>query len=80
MKIVAITREGAEFVYKASTAHKVSKAGAERICSLLNKARWDLKHPDEKWFVYEVGRYDIAYDIAERQKFYFAGKALRRMA
>lgn len=77
MKVVAITTDGKEFLCKARTAHKVSNAGAEKICKILNKCRWDLKNSNEKWWVYEVGMYDMAYDYAITQDFHLTGRGLK---
>ena len=77
MKIVAVTFEGKEFLFKERTAHRVSNAGAEKICKILNHERWKLKNTAEKWWVYEVDRYDMAYDIAEMQSFNLTARGLK---
>lgn len=69
MFILAISKKGAEFAYNARTAHKVSKASAEKIKTVLNKLRYKLTRDDQVWFVHEVDQYDQAYDFAEYQRF-----------
>lgn len=76
MKIVAVTTDGKEFVYGVRTAHRVSNAGAMKICKILNHVRYGLKKPAEKWWVYDVDEYDMAYDIASTQTFKLTGKGL----
>lgn len=68
MKIAAKTREGTEFLYSASSAHKVSERSAARIVDALNEHRHQLK-PGEKWHVYDVDQYSNAYQIAQYQQF-----------
>lgn len=77
MKIVAITTENKEFLFKVNTAHRVSNAGAEKICKILNRIRYNLKSSSEKWFVYEIDQYDMAYDVAERQDFHLTARGLK---
>lgn len=77
MKIVAITNNGQEFLFKVKTAHKVSNAGAEKICKILNHVRYKLNSPTEKWWVYEVGQYDMAYDVAVMQDFHLTARGLK---
>ena len=77
MKIVAITTEGKEFLFKVRTAHKVSNAGAEKICKILNHIRHNLKGATEKWWVYEIGEYDMAYDYAMTQGFHLTARGLK---
>ena len=68
MKIVAISVQGQEFLYKARTSHRVSERSSETICELLNKVRYQLGN-GEVWFIHEIDRYDNAYDFALNQKF-----------
>ena len=77
MKIVAITTEGQEFLFKVKTAHKVSNAGAEKICKILNRIRYQLNAPVEKWWVYEIDQYDMAYGYAEMQNFHLTARGLK---
>ena len=77
MKIVAITTDGQEFLFKVRTAHKVSTAGAEKICKILNHIRYNLKSGAEKWWVYEIDKYDMAYDYAVTQDFHLTGRGLK---
>lgn len=69
MYILAITTKGKEFVYKANSAHKVSKSSAKKIMDIANKVRYKLSNDDECWHMYEVDQYDRAYDYAEMQRF-----------
>ena len=50
-KFLAITTPGAEFMYRASTAHYVSRDNARRILDALNSAGHMLR-PGEKWHLY----------------------------
>lgn len=68
MKIAAKTREGTEFCYSASSAHKISERSAARIVEALNENRYQLR-PGEKWHVYDVDQYGGAYQIAQYQQF-----------
>lgn len=68
MKIAAKTREGTEFLYSASSAHRISERSAARIVEALNENRYQLR-PGEKWHVYNVDQYDGAYQIAQYQQF-----------
>lgn len=77
MKIVAITTDGAEFWFKVRTAHKVSNAGAEKICKILNHIRYDLNATAEKWWVYDIDKFDIAYDYAMTQNFHLTARGLK---
>lgn len=68
MKVLAITKTGAEFFYNYKSAHEVSNASAERIKTVLNEHNFLLKD-GETWYVYDVDQYDNAYDYAQYQKF-----------
>ena len=68
MKIAAITIKGTEFIYKASTAHKVPKSSGADIVDALNRAGFRLR-PGEVWHLYDIDRYSGAYDIASCQGF-----------
>lgn len=50
-KFVAVTVPGAEYVYRANTAHFVSKENAGRILEALNRSGHMLR-PGEKWHLY----------------------------
>lgn len=50
-KFVAITTPGAEYVYRASTAHFVSTENARRILDALNRSA-HLLRPGETWHLY----------------------------
>ena len=43
MLIIAKAKAGAEFMYKAHTARRVSKASAEKILEVVNGMRWNLE-------------------------------------
>ncbi len=81
MKILAKTIAGNEFIYSASSAHKVNAKNAEKIASCLNQVGFLLKG-DEIWHVYEVEDWENAYLYAETQSFYFtkSGSLRRRSA
>lgn len=68
MKVIAIACEGKEFLYRASTAHKVSKASADIICKALNDIRYKL-NPGEVWHVYDVSGWENAGIYSETQAF-----------
>lgn len=68
MKIVAKSVKGKEYLYTASTAHKVPNTSAKVICDVLNKANYNLKE-GETWFVHDVSPYDRAYEYASFQSF-----------
>lgn len=68
MKIVAITKAGREYAYKTASAHRVSARSAERIAQKLTEVKYGISD-DEIWFVYDIDKYDTAYDFAELQEF-----------
>lgn len=68
MKVITIACEGKEFLYRASTAHKVSNASADIICKALNDIRYKL-NPGEIWHVYDVSGWENAAIYAETQAF-----------
>ena len=68
MKIVAISVQGQEFLYKGRTAHRVSERSSETICELLNKVRYQLGN-GEVWFIHEIDQNNNAYGFALNQKF-----------
>lgn len=69
MKIVAIAVKGKEFLYDASTAHKVPQTKAQHYADLLNGAGYQTSE-DRLWWVYDIDRYDKAYIYALMQEFY----------
>lgn len=77
MTIVAQAHKGQEYMYTINTAHKVSAEKANKIAELLNQANYMLP-PDKVWFVYEVDRYDTAYDYAQFQRFEYGKRGLIR--
>ena len=68
MKIIAKTRIGSEYIYSASSARKVSERSAEKILSIVNEYRFQLRD-GETWHIYDVDQYDTAYDYAQYQAF-----------
>ena len=50
-QFVAITTPGAEYLYRASTAHMVSRDNAQRIMAALNAAGHMLRQ-GERWHLY----------------------------
>lgn len=68
MKVVAISVQGQEFLYKGRTAHRVSERSSKTICDLLNKVKYQLAE-GECWHIHEVDRYDNAFGFALEQKF-----------
>lgn len=68
MKVLAISVFGHEYMYKARTARKVSERSAEKICSICNDVKYQLK-PGECWHIHDVDKYDTAYNYAMYQAF-----------
>ena len=68
MLVVAMSCKDHEFLYKPSTAHKVSKASAQKICDILNQYKYRLVG-NSVWHIHEVGMYEDAYDYAQYQRF-----------
>lgn len=68
MKMLAKAIKGKEFCYDRWSAHKVSTAGAEKICTALNKIRYQLKS-GEVWHVYDCDGYSLEYTGAGYQSF-----------
>lgn len=67
-KILAISAEGAEFFYRASTAHDAPQSRIEKVRAVLNYHRYNL-NPGEVWAVHEVDAYSNAYYPARRFKY-----------
>lgn len=78
MLVCAISVEGKEYLYKSSTAHKVAKSSAARICAALNQVRYKLKE-GEVWYIHEVYGYDNASIYAENQSFKIYKGGLREV-
>ena len=68
MKIIAKSKAGAEYLYKAESAHAVSERSAETILRVLNENKWNLRD-GEIWHIHDVDSYDNAYYYAQGQKF-----------
>lgn len=77
MLVVAKSKAGAEFLYDALSAHKVSKASAQKIADVLNDVKYCLKE-GETWFVHEVWPMDRAYAYGEIQGFSIYRGVVRR--
>ena len=70
MKIIAKTITGKEFMYKPSTARKVSARSAETILKVVNEHKFLLGSAEnETWHIYDIDEYDTAYFYASRQAF-----------
>lgn len=70
MKILALAQKGHEFMYCASTARKVSNASAEKIRDIANENEYLFKkYPNSVWHIFDVDKYDTAYDYAQFQSF-----------
>lgn len=66
--ILALSAVGAEYCYKISTAHAVSRRSADNIAARLNAIGY--QHMDGWiWYAHEIDEYDRAYDFAGMQKF-----------
>ena len=69
MTILAKSVKDHEFLYNAKTAHKVSKANAEKIRDVLNGCNYKLKD-GETWHIHDVSEtYDNAGAYASYQAF-----------
>lgn len=68
MLILAKTIEGKEYFYNARSARAVSKKSAQTIRDIANDNNYQLR-PGEKWHIYEIDKYDIAFDYAQLQAF-----------
>lgn len=77
MYCIAISVKGAEYMYRAKTAHRVSKASGQKIADALNEARYQLKD-NEVWHVHEIDRYDFAYPFADAHAFKVYKGSIRR--
>ena len=75
MIVIAITIKGQEFIYNASTAHKVNEKKADIAIKALNEAGYKIdKNAGEIWHKYNVDKYDRAYDYAQFQRFTVGNK------
>ena len=68
MNVVAISVKGKEYLYKASSAHKVAPQYAEQICEALNKNKFRLNE-GEVWYPHEVENWSNGWAYAEIQSF-----------
>ena len=67
-KIIAKSVPGREFLYSPRSAHHVSKASANKILTVLNRTRYDLKD-GEIWHVFDVDRFEYEGCLAYTQSF-----------
>lgn len=80
MTIVAIARRGAEFLYRANTAHKVPKTSAKTICDALNKVGFMLTGDNDVWHVYtDIPEWSNAGAYASTQAFRRRNNQLQRV-
>lgn len=68
MTVIAKAIKGQEFLYNASSAHKVNSSKVDIVLKVLNNAKYDIKE-NEVWHKYEVDRYDRAYEYGSFQSF-----------
>ena len=68
MTVVARSVKGKEFLYSASSAHRVAPKEAQIIADALNRAEYGIT-PDQVWFVHDVGPCDNAYGYGSLQGF-----------
>lgn len=68
MIVVAKAVKGHEFLYSASSAHRVAPKKAQKIVDALNKCGYALKD-GEVWHTFDVGMYDNAHAYGEMQGF-----------
>lgn len=69
MKIVALSKKGAEFMYDPTTAHKVPQTKAKEYADDLNACGY-MVTDTAVWYVHDIDRYDMAYTYALCQEFY----------
>lgn len=70
MLVLALSKEGQEFIYLPRTARQVSKKSAATICKIVNEYKFLFScHPGYKWHIHEIDKYDRAYESAMVQKF-----------
>ena len=78
MKIVALAKKGAEFMYRATTAHQVPARRAQEIADDLNIVEYQTT-PGLVWHVFDVDQYDAAFDFAAEKSFlYRNGKLIEK--
>ena len=77
MTVIAIAKQGQEFLYKSNTAHKVNEK-ADAIIKALNEIKYNL-NDGEIWHKYSVSTYDRAGVYAECQKFIAAKNGIKRI-
>ena len=68
MIVVARAIKGKEFLYSASSAHRVKPDNAQKICEALNREQYGITL-EQVWHPFDVGMYDNAYAYGEMQGF-----------
>lgn len=64
---VAVTYDGAEYMYRGYTAAYVARDRADTYCAALNAAGYMLNKPGEKWHVYtDDGNAPIWHEFRRR--------------
>ena len=75
MVVIAITIKGEEFIYNASTAHRISEKKADIAIKALNEAGYKIdKNAGEIWHKYTIDKYDTAFNYAQFQRFTVGNK------
>ena len=69
MYVLAISKKGAEFFYKAETAHVVKEKQAEIIAQVLNNCKVAVDGTETVWALHEIDKYSTAYTFACEQAF-----------
>ena len=69
MKIVALSKKGAEFLYDPTTAHKVPQTKAEEYANDLNACGY-MTSDTAVCYVHDIDTYDTVYNDALCQEFY----------
>ena len=59
MKLIAKTQKGKEFLHSKENAFFVPDSSANKICQIMNDAKFRIKNEDEVWHVYD---YDFSQD------------------
>lgn len=78
MTVIAIAKQGQEFMYNASTAHKVNEKKADAIIKALNEIKYKL-NDGEIWHKYNVDKYDRAFEYALSQRITAGKSGIKRI-
>lgn len=60
MKLIAKTQKNTEYLHSKKFAYFAPDASANKICSIMNKVKYNLNSDDELWYVYD---YDFSADL-----------------